>query len=71
MGASSGNPSGFDYPAARSFANIPEKIVGDPVPAPYLGQHTEEVLAEKLGLSGGVIGRLVDEGIAVLSDKDS
>jgi len=71
FGASSGNPSGFDYPAARSFANIPEKIVGDPVPAPYLGQHTEEVLAEKLGLSGGVIGRLVDEGIAVLSDKDS
>ena len=26
-------------------------------------------MAEKLGLSGGVIGRLVDEGIAVLSDK--
>ena len=63
------NPSGFDYPAARSFANIPDREAGDPAPAPFLGQHTEEVLAERLGLSAGQIGALVDKGLAALSDE--
>nr|WP_247712959.1 CoA transferase [Qipengyuania intermedia] len=66
----SGNPSGFEYPATRSFANIPGRDAGEPAPAPYLGQHTEEVLAERLGLSSGAIGVLVDRDIARLSDKD-
>tara|TARA_Y100000991_G_scaffold171404_1_gene133143 strand:- start:42 stop:149 length:108 start_codon:yes stop_codon:yes gene_type:complete len=35
-----------------------------------LGQHTEEVLADRLGLASGAIGDLVDRGIARLSDKD-
>ena len=43
---------------------------GDPAPAPYLGQHSEEVLAERLGLSSGAIGALVDAGTVALSDKD-
>ncbi|UYH54701.1 CoA transferase [Qipengyuania sp. SS22] len=64
------NPSGFEYPATRSFANIPSREAGAPAPAPYLGEHTEEVLAERLGLSSGVIGDLVDRDIARLSDKD-
>ena len=64
------NPSGFDYPATRSFANLAGEAAGDPAPAPYLGQHSEEVLAEKLGLSSGAIGRLVDAGTVALSDKD-
>ena len=64
------NPSGFDYPAPRSFANIPEQEAGDPAPAPYLGQHSEEILAERLGLSSGTIGKLVDAGTVALSDKD-
>ena len=64
-----GNPSGFEYPAPRSFANIPGREAGDPAPAPYLGQHTEEVLAERLGLSSGQIGALVDKGLAALSDE--
>ena len=67
---SSANPSGFAYPATRSFANIPGRDVGEPAPAPYLGQHTEEVLAERLGLSSGAIGDLIDRDIARLSDKD-
>ena len=50
-------PDSVDEPAA-------------PAPAPYLGQHTEEVLAERLGLSSGAIGKLVDRDIARLSDKD-
>jgi 2-methylfumaryl-CoA isomerase len=69
FGPSPANPSGFEYPATRSFANMPEKDVGDPLPAPYLGQHSEEVLAERLGLSAGEIGKLVDCGTVALSDQ--
>ncbi len=32
-------------------------------PAPLLGQHTDEILAERLGLSDLEIGRLHDEGV--------
>ncbi|MBV7265357.1 CoA transferase [Erythrobacter ani] len=70
FGPSPKNPSGFEYPATRSFANLPGREVGDPAPAPYLGQHSEEVLAERLGLSSGAIGKLVDAGTVALSDKD-
>ncbi|MEL7188662.1 MAG: CoA transferase [Pseudomonadota bacterium] len=64
------NPSGFEYPAPRSFANLPAHSAGEPAPAPYLGQHTEEILAERLGLSSGQIGKMVDAGTIALSDKD-
>ncbi len=70
FGPSPANPSGFEYPATRSFANLPAQEPGDPAPAPYLGQHSEQVLAEKLGLSSGAIGKLVDAGTVALSDKD-
>jgi 2-methylfumaryl-CoA isomerase len=70
FGPSPANPSGFEYPATRSFANMPDEQTGDPAPAPYLGQHSEEVLAERLGLSSGAIGKLVDAGTVALSDKD-
>ncbi len=70
FGPSPANPSGFEYPAPRSFANLPQQTPGDPAPAPYLGQHSEEVLAERLGLSTGAIGKLVDAGTVALSDKD-
>ena len=70
FGPSPANPSGFEYPATRSFANIPTLDAGLPRAAPYLGQHTEEVLADRLGLASGAIGDLVDRGIARLSDKE-
>jgi len=70
FGPSPANPSGFEYPATRSFANLPEHDPGDPAPAPYLGQHSEEVLADRLGLSTGAIGKLVDAGTVALSDRD-
>ena len=70
FGPSPANPSGFEYPATRSFASLPGRAAGDPAPAPFLGQHSEEVLAEKLGLSSGAIGKLVDAGTVALSDKD-
>jgi 2-methylfumaryl-CoA isomerase len=71
FGPSPANPSGFEYPATRSFANFAGREVGDPRPAPYLGEHSEEVLADKLGLSSGAIGKLIDAGTVALSDKDS
>lgn len=71
FGPSPANPSGFTYPAARSFANIPGQPRGNPQPAPFLGQHTEQVLADKLGLSSGHIAALVDRGVARLSDQPS
>lgn len=70
FGPSPANPSGFAYPATRSFANFPGREVGDPRPAPYLGEHSEEVLADKLGLSSGTIGKLIDAGTVAFSDKD-
>ncbi|WP_296719428.1 CoA transferase [Erythrobacter sp.] len=70
FGPSPANPSGFEYPATRSFANLPGHEVGDPRPAPYLGEHSEEVLAERLGLSSGAIGKLVDAGTVALSDEN-
>jgi 2-methylfumaryl-CoA isomerase len=70
FGPSPANPSGFEYPATRSFANLPGREAADPSPAPYLGQHSEEVLAERLGLSSGTIGKLIDAGTVALSDKD-
>ncbi|QUL37096.1 CoA transferase [Erythrobacter sp. JK5] len=71
FGPSPANPSGFEYPATRSFANLPEHEVGDPAPAPYLGQHSEEVLADRLGLSSGAIAKLVDAGTVARSDKNA
>lgn len=69
FGPSPANPSGFTYPATRSFAKRHGHAPGNPRPAPYLGEHSEEVLAERLGLSSGAIAKLVDAGTVALSDK--
>lgn len=58
------NPSGFAYPAAGAFATIPQMERAPAAPAPLNGQHTEHVLADRLGLSSGEIARLIDTGIA-------
>lgn len=70
FGPSPTNPSGFAYPATRSFAKLHGQERGDPAPAPYLGQHSEEILAERLGMASGEIARLVDAGTVALSDKE-
>ena len=57
------NPSGFDYPAAGTFATVPQMHRREPCPALYNGQHTEEVLADLLSLPAAEIGRLIDAGI--------
>lgn len=43
-----------------SFSDL-ERI--SPAPAPVLGEHTEEILGDVLGLGSGQIGRLMDAGV--------
>lgn len=57
------HPSGLSYPAPGAMATIPQDERGPVTPAPRLGQHTDEVLAEVLGLSGGEIAKLHDAKI--------
>lgn len=71
FGSSPDNPSGFMYPAPRSFANLPGEEAGAPSAAPYLGADSEQVLAERLGLSSGAIAKLVDQGIVATSDENN
>jgi crotonobetainyl-CoA:carnitine CoA-transferase CaiB-like acyl-CoA transferase len=44
-------------PSGEQTARVPA------APAPMLGQHTEEVLLDVLGLSAAEFGRLHDDGI--------
>lgn len=57
------HPSGLRYPASGPAATLAEEARGAVRPAPKLGQHTDEVLAELLGLSQAEIGRLHDRGV--------
>ncbi len=61
--ATTDNPSGFAYPAAGAFATIPQLERAAPCPAPRNGQHSEQILSERLGLSSGEIARLIDQAI--------
>ncbi len=57
------HPSGLIYPAPGAMGTIPQDQRGPVLPAPQLGQHTDEVLAEVLGLSSREIGKLHDAGV--------
>lgn len=57
------NPSGFAYPAAGAFATLPQDTRQPPRAAPRNGQHSEEILADRLSLPSGEIARLIDAGI--------
>jgi 2-methylfumaryl-CoA isomerase len=63
------NPSGFDYPAAGSFGTIPQMDRQPPSSAPRNGQHSEEILMDRLNLSSAEMGRLVDAGIVGTADQ--
>jgi 2-methylfumaryl-CoA isomerase len=62
------HPSGHSYPTAGPAIDFTGMDRGSPGRAPRLGEHTDEVLAELLGLPSGEIGRLHDQGL-VASDK--
>jgi 2-methylfumaryl-CoA isomerase len=57
------HPSGLSYPAPGAMGVIPQDERRPVAPAPRLGQHTDEVLSEVLGLAAGEIARLHDQGI--------
>jgi 2-methylfumaryl-CoA isomerase len=57
------HPSGLAYAASGPAATLADEQRGAVTPAPRLGQHTDQVLAEVLGLDSGSIGRLHDEGL--------
>jgi 2-methylfumaryl-CoA isomerase len=57
------HPSGHRYPTPDVVAGISGEIRTAPVAAPRLGQHTDEVLAERLGLSSAEIAHLHDQGL--------
>ena len=59
---SAANPSGFEYPAAGAFATLPQLDRMAPRAAPLLGQHSDEILSQLLGLDSGAIGALHDRG---------
>lgn len=55
--------SGQTYPVPGYAATLPQDARQPARPAARLGQHTEEVLAERLGLDSAEIARLHDTGI--------
>jgi 2-methylfumaryl-CoA isomerase len=57
------NPSGAEYPAAGAFVTIPQLERAAPQAAPRNGQHSEEVLVQRLGLASGEVARLIDAGV--------
>ncbi|UTP37853.1 CoA transferase [Phenylobacterium sp. LH3H17] len=57
------HPSGRTYPAAGFAGTIPQERRAPARPASRLGQHTDEVLSEVLGLTSGEIARLHDTGV--------
>ena len=63
MLSSIGHPGGR-YLTPGTGATLPAAARQPSTPCMALGQHTEEVLAEILGLSSGEIGRLHDTGLA-------
>ncbi len=62
------HPSGLSYPAPGAMASIPQDPRGQVRPAPRLGQHTDEVLADLLDMSANEIGRLHDAGVVAGAD---
>jgi len=62
------HPSGLDYIAPGAMATVLPDARAPVEPAPRLGQHTDEVLAEVLGLKASEIGRLHDAGVVAGAD---
>lgn len=56
-------PDVGEYLVPGSPVALAGKIPIDPQPAPRLGQHTEEILADDLGLSTPEIAKLRDDGV--------
>jgi 2-methylfumaryl-CoA isomerase len=57
------HPSGQTYPTSGPAATLPNAARRKAQPSMGLGAHTDEILADVLGLSAAEIGRLHDNGI--------
>ena len=57
------NPSGFTYPTPGSVATLGGETRGVPKTAPRLGQDSEDILADFLGMGSSEIASLIDSGI--------
>ena len=57
------NPSGFSYPTPGSVATLGGEMRGSPKTAPHLGQNSEDVLGDVLGMDAKEIASLIDQGI--------
>ena len=57
------HPSGERYPAPGFAGTLPHDTRQPARPAPALGQHTDEVLADVLGMDSGEIARLHAAGV--------
>ena len=57
------HPSGLSYPTSGPAGTLAGEARASVGIAPRLGQHTDEVLAQVLGLDSGAIGKLHDEGL--------
>jgi 2-methylfumaryl-CoA isomerase len=64
------HPSGSTYPTPGAMATSSEHDREAPGRSPRLGEHTDRVLAERLGLSAAQIGRLHDTGRVAAAKKD-
>ncbi|HEY4370797.1 MAG TPA: CoA transferase [Burkholderiales bacterium] len=63
------HPSGHTYPTPGAAATLTQSTRGEATRAPRLGEHTDQVLAELLGLTAAQIGKLHDSGrVAVAID---
>ncbi len=57
------NPSGLAYPAAGAMATLPQFERSAPLPAPQLGDNSQEILRDLLGLNAAEIKALQDQGL--------
>lgn len=55
--------SNLTYPTAGAPATLPDEDRQKPTRAPYLGEHTDEILMDVLKLSSGEVGRLHDKKV--------
>ncbi|MGI9323328.1 MAG: CoA transferase, partial [Pseudomonadales bacterium] len=53
-----------DYLASASPIRFPENLPA--LPAPSLGEHTEQILKEELGMTDAAVGQLVNKGVVAL-----
>ena len=63
-------PGVGSHRAAGTPVTVADRARAPTAPAPWLGQHTEEILSGVLGLDAGEIGRMFDAGVVAGPERD-